>query len=94
MSTFTRHMQTPIHLLYDSRTPRTALPPLLSCQPEQFFAFLVFGAYARMLVPPAQRTRLPPTFRTGTDCATDVRWGDEGAAFSAIFWLAGCRLKD
>jgi len=91
--TLTRHMQTPIHLLHDSRTPRTALPPLLSRQPKQFFAFLVFRAYAGMLVPPAQRTCLPPTLRTGADSAMDVRWGDEGAAFGAIFWLMGGRLK-
>jgi hypothetical protein len=87
-------MQTPIHLLHDSQTLWTALPPLPSCQPKQFFAFLVFHAYARMLVPPAQRTCLRPTFRAGADGAMDVRWWDEVAAYSAIFWPAGCRLKD
>jgi hypothetical protein len=94
MPTLTRHMQTPIHLLHDPRTPRTSLPPLPSRQPKQLIAFLIFRAHAGMLVPPAQRTCPPPTFRAGADGAMDVRWGDEGAAFSAIFWLAGCRLKD
>jgi hypothetical protein len=94
MLTLTRHMQTPIHLLHDSRTPRASLPPLPSRQPKQFIAFLIFRAHAGVLVPPAQRTCPPPTFRTGADGAMDVRWGDEGAAFSAIFWLAGCRLED
>ncbi len=94
MPALTRYMQTPIHLLHDSHAPWTALPSSNGRQPTQFLALLIFRAYACMLLLPTRYTCPRPTFRTGADGAMDVHWANEGATFSTISRIAGCRLED